>query len=97
MTKIDNNRLNLKINKSLTEEFLESLKKELVDIEFNKKKYSSIVIDASDVSEIDFFGFQMIVLFYNYLTDTLMYTNEDITLKKSSAFEKLEKKMRIVI
>jgi len=97
VTKIDNNRLNLKMNKSLTEEFLEPLKKELVSIDFNNRKYSSIFIDASDVTEIDFFGFQMIALFYSYLVDTLMYQKVNINLKKSDIFEKFENKMRIII
>ena len=97
MTKIDNNRLNLKINKSLTEEFIEPLKKELVEIDFTQKKFSSIAIDISDVVEIDFFGFQMIALFYSYLVDTLLYQKENIVLKKSETFKKLEEKMRIII
>jgi len=97
LTKIDNNRLNLKINKSLTEEFIEPLKKELVEIDFTQKKFSSIAIDISDVVEIDFFGFQMIALFYSYLVDTLLYQKENIVLKKSETFKKLEEKMRIII
>ncbi len=97
LTKIDNNKLNLKINRTLTEDYLEPLKNELADTDFVSKKYSSISIDASDVTEIDFFGLQMIALFYSYLVDTLKYQKDKIILKKSTAFENLEKKMRIII
>lgn len=81
----------------IVEKNLKEVYDELKEFKTKKREFSEIVIDLKKVKEIDFFGFQILFLFYKSILGETRNDSGKISVKKSEVFLNFEEKMGLKI
>ncbi|OHD10320.1 MAG: hypothetical protein A2Y34_02440 [Spirochaetes bacterium GWC1_27_15] len=96
MIRQNDNKLYIKLGRELTEDNLDVFYNELKTFDFDKKKYENVVIELNDVLEVDFFGYQTLYFFCDYLVNSLNYPKEKVVFYgKTKNIIEFEEKMGI--
>jgi|GEM_PF-3773959 len=98
---MENNILNIIISKSLTEDKIEKIKKNFTDYNIQDKikkntNIKKITFDLSNIKEIDFFGYQILYAYFDYIKSDLKFENISV-INKSNEFISFESKMGLNI
>ncbi|HPO50100.1 MAG TPA: hypothetical protein PLO89_07215 [Spirochaetota bacterium] len=81
----------------IVEKNLKEVYESLKEFKIKNREFSEVVIDLKKVKEIDFFGFQILFLFYKSILGETRNDSGKISIKKSEVFLNFEEKMGLKI
>ncbi len=81
----------------IVEKNLKEVYESLKEFKIKNREFSEVVIDLKKVKEVDFFGFQILFLFYKSILGETRNDSGKISIKKSEVFLNFEEKMGLKI
>lgn len=93
MIRFEGNKIYVILQKTLVEEDIEKYRKEFSNYNFKKEMKEKVIIDLSTVEEVDFFGFQFLFFFLEYLKKTIKYNEEQIEIIQNETCENFGEKI----